>query len=54
MEFCIETLGHNKYTKEQVREKEMQIVQICQWDLCQVTQLDIMMVFISSLGIIEH
>ncbi len=23
MEFCIETLGHNKYTREQVREKEM-------------------------------
>jgi hypothetical protein len=52
--FCIETLGHGKFTRESVLAREQLIVSVCRWDLSQSTMLDMLLLLLRSIGITEE
>jgi hypothetical protein len=37
MEFCIQTLGHGKYSREQILKKERLIMQVANWEISVIT-----------------
>ena len=49
--FCLETLGHGKFTREQILEREQSIVRQCGWDLCQPTVFDALILILKCMGI---
>ena len=41
MDFCVNTLGHGKYSKKAILAKEQQMMAAFSWDVSIVTQYEV-------------
>ena len=41
LDFCMDVLGHKKYSHEQILTKENEILELCRWQLNKPTQYDV-------------
>jgi hypothetical protein len=41
LDFCMDVLGHKKYTHEEILLKENSVIELCRWQLNKPTQYDV-------------
>ena len=50
LEFCMDVLGHKKYSSDQILEKENEILNLCKWQLNKPTQYDVYQIVLMMLN----